>query len=242
MTSSDVWTRDQAQRYDSEAGMFSPEVVGPTVRALAELADGGAALELAIGTGRIGIPLRAKGVPVSGIELSAPMVAQLRTKVTEDELPVALGDMATTRVDGQFSLVFLVFNTIGNLRTQEEQVECFRNAARHLSPGGRFVVEVGVPPMRRLVPGQAAVPFDVSDAHLGFDTFDLVTQQAVSHHLNRQVDGSYQRATHNYRYVWPSELDLMAHLAGMRLERRDEDWTGTPFTSTSESHVSVWRS
>lgn len=241
MTSSDLWTKEQAKRYDSEDGVFAPEVVGPTVEMLAGLAGDGAALELAIGTGRIGVPLRAKGVPVTGIELSAPMVEQLRTKVTEAELPVTIGDMATTRVDGAFSLVFLVFNTIGNLRTQEEQVECFRNAARHLSPGGRFVVEVGVPSLRRLPPGQSAAPFDVSDEHLGFDTYDLVTQEAVSHHLNRQADGSYRRGAHHFRYVWPSELDLMAQLAGMQLERRAEDWSGAPFTAASESHVSVWR-
>ncbi|KRE37000.1 methyltransferase [Janibacter sp. Soil728] len=241
MTSSDVWTAEQAARYDSIDGTFSPEVVGPTVDLLADLAEGGRALELAIGTGRIGVPLLAKGVPVTGIELSAPMVDQLRTKVSADELPVVVGDMATTRVPGEFTLVFLVFNTIGNLRTQEEQVECFRNAARHLAPRGRFVIEVGLPPLRRLVPGQVAVPFDVTDEHLGFDTFDLVTQQATSHHLNRQPDETYRRGTHNYRYVWPSELDLMARLAGMELESRHEDWVGTPFGPDSETHVSVWR-
>lgn len=241
MASSDVWTADQARRYDSEDGMSDPEVLEHTVDTLAELAGGGPALELAIGTGRVGVPLRAKGVPVAGIELSEPMVAQLRTKVTESELPVTVGDMATARVEGEFSLVFLVFNTIGNLCTQEEQVECFRNAARHLSPGGRFVVEVGVPSLRRLPPGQAAVPFDISEEHLGLDTYDLVTQRAVSHHLTLQGDGSYRRGTHNFRYVWPSELDLMARLAGMELERRTEDWAGTPFTADSSSHVSVWR-
>lgn len=241
MASSDVWTAEQAARYDDEGGMFAAEVVGATVDALVELADGGAALELAIGTGRIAIPLRAKGVPVTGIELSAPMVEQLRTKVSAEDLPVTTGDMATTHVEGKFTLVFLVFNTIGNLRTQTEQVECFRNAAHHLCPGGRFVVEVGFPPLLRLVPGQVAVPFDVSGGHLGLDTFDLATQQAISHHLNLQSDGSYRRATHNYRYVWPSELDLMAQLAGMDLESRHEDWAGTPFGPQSESHVSVWR-
>ncbi|CAM3951947.1 class I SAM-dependent DNA methyltransferase [Janibacter anophelis] len=241
MTSSDVWTAEQAQRYDGVGGVFAAEVVEETVDVLAALAAGGASLELAIGTGRIGVPLRAKGVHVTGIELSRPMVEVLRTKVTDEELPVVIGDMATTRVEGEFALVFLVFNTIGNLRTQDEQVECFRNAARHLSPGGRFVVEVGVPPLRRLVPGQVAVPFDVSDKHLGFDTFDLVTQQATSHHLNLQADGSYRRGTHNYRFVWPSELDLMARLAGLELERRTQDWAGTPFGPQSESHVSVWR-
>lgn len=236
-----MWTAEQAARYDGEEGVFAPEVVGPTVEMLARLADGGAVLELAIGTGRIGVPLRAKGVPVTGIELSAPMVDQLRTKVSADELPVVVGDMATTRVPGEFTLVLLVFNTIGNLRTQAEQVECFRNAARHLAPRGRFVIEVGLPPLRRLVPGQVAVPFDVTDEHLGFDTFDLVTQQATSHHVNRQPDGTYRRGTHNYRYVWPSELDLMARLAGMELESRYEDWVGTPFGPDSETHVSVWR-
>jgi len=195
MTSSDVWTAEQAQRYDEEGGMFSDEVLAPTVEGLAALADGGAALEMAIGTGRVAVPLRAKGVPVAGIELSPPMVAQLRTKVSVEEIPVAIGDMATTRVEGAFSLVSLVYNTIGNLCTQEEQVECFRNAARHLVPGGRFVVEVGVPSLRRLPPGQAAVPFDVSDEHVGFDTYDVVTQEAVSHHLTRQPDGSHRRGT-----------------------------------------------
>ncbi len=169
------------------------------------------------------------------------MVAQLRTKVSVEEIPVAIGDMATTRVEGAFSLVYLVYNTIGNLCTQEEQVECFRNAARHLVPGGRFVVEVGVPSLRRLPPGQAAVPFDVSDEHVGFDTYDVVTQEAVSHHLTRRPDGSYRRGTHHFRYVWPSELDLMARLAGMELESRGEDWRGTPFTASSGAHVSVWR-
>lgn len=241
MTSSDVWTVEQAKRYDSEDGMFSPEVLAPTVDALVAMADGGRVLELAIGTGRVAAPLRARGVSVAGIELSAAMVEQLRTKVTPEEIPVAIGDMATTRVKGEFSLVYLVFNTIGNLCTKQEQVECFRNAARHLSPGGRFVVEVGVPSLRRLPPGQVAVPFDVSDKHLGFDTYDLVSQQASSHHLTRQADGTYRRGTHNYRYVWPSELDLMAQLAGMQLERRTQDWVATPFTSQSEGHVSVWR-
>lgn len=241
MPSSDLWTAEQAENYDSEEGAFAPEVVEETVGFLAKLAGDGPALEFAIGTGRIGVPLLRAGVPVSGIELSEPMVGQLRTKASEGELPVTIGDMATTRVDGEFALVYLVFNTIGNLRTQDEQVACFRNAARHLAPGGRFVIEVTVPPLRRLVPGAVAVPFDVTDDHLGFDTLDVVTQQAVSHHLTRQDDGSYRRGTHNFRYVWPSELDLMAQLAGMELERRTADWAGNEFTADSESHVSVWR-
>ena len=242
MTSSDLWDDATANRYDeASAEMFAPEVLEPTVQFLARLAGSGRALELAVGTGRVAVPLAARGVPVSGIELSAPMVAQLRRKADEATVPVAVGDMATTRVPGEFTLVYLVFNTLGNLRTQPEQVACFRNAARHLVPGGRFVVEIGVPSLRRLPPGQVGVPFDVSDQHVGVDTYDVVTQQAVSHHFSRQPDGSFRHGIHNYRYVWPAELDLMAQLAGLELEQRVADWHGAPFTAESTSHVSVWR-
>jgi SAM-dependent methyltransferase len=221
--------------------MFAADVVGPAVDYLARLAGSGRALELAIGTGRIGIPLARRGVPVTGIELSGPMAAILRTKVSEAELPVVVGDMATTTVPGDFTLVFLVWNGISNLRTQREQVECFRNAARHLGPGGRFVIELFVPPLRLLPPGQVAVPFDVSEAHTGFDTFDLATQACHSHHYTRQPDGTTRYDVGHFRYVWPAECDLMAQLAGMELETRAEDWDGTPFTSESTKHVSVWR-
>ena len=242
MTSSDLWDEAAAQRYDeASAEMFAAEVVSPAVDVLARLAGRGRALELAIGTGRLAVPLHARGVPVAGIELSEPMVAQLRRKVGEDAVPVVVGDMATTRVPGEFAVVYLVFNTIGNLRTQHEQVECFRNAARHLAPGGRFVVEVGVPALRLLPPGQVAVPFDVSDQHVGFDTYDVVTQQATSHHYSREADGSFRRGAHHFRYVWPAECDLMAQLAGLELEERVADWHGNPFTAQSPSHVSVWR-
>ena len=242
MTSSDLWDEAAAQRYDdASADMFAPEVVEPAVDLLARLAGPGRALELAVGTGRVAVPLSARGVRVAGIELSEPMVAQLRRKVDQDTVPVVVGDMATARVPGQFALVYLVFNTIGNLRTQHEQVECFRNAARHLSPGGRFVVEVGVPALRLLPPGQVAVPFDVSDQHVGFDTYDVVTQQATSHHYSREADGSFRRGAHHFRYVWPAECDLMAQLAGLELEERVADWHGNPFTAQSPSHVSVWR-
>ena len=150
--------------------------------------------------------------------------------------------MATTRVPGEFALVYLVYNTIGNLLTQDEQVECFRNAAHHLSPGGRFVIELGVPPLRYLPPGQSAVPFDVSERHVGFDTVDLVEQQLVSHHFTKDGDdGRYRRGSTRQRYVWPAELDLMARLAGLDLERRVEDWDGSPFGQDSPKHVSVWR-
>ncbi|MFC0006343.1 class I SAM-dependent DNA methyltransferase [Micromonospora siamensis] len=242
MTSSDLWDEETAATYDdASAQMFAPGVLDPAVDFLARLADGGPALEFAIGTGRVAVPLAARGVPVSGIELSRPMVDQLRCKVSAREVPVAVGDMATTVVPGRFSLVYVVWNSIGNLRTQDEQVECFRNAARHLSPGGRFVVELWVPGIRRFPPGQAAVPFAVSDRHVGFDTFDMVTQQGTSHHYRRLDDGSARYASSNFRYIWPAECDLMARLAGLTLERRLADWSGAPFTSDSESHVSVWR-
>lgn len=243
MVSSDYWDEHRARGYDAGSSwMFAPEVLDPTVDFLAVLAGDGAALEFAIGTGRVAVPLVRRGIRVSGIELSRPMVDQLRTKATEEELPVVVGDMATARLPGQFSLVYLVWNTIGNLRTQDEQVACFQNAAAHLAPGGRFVVEVEVPPLRRLPPGQMAVPFHVGEHHTGLDTFDLVTQTAVSHHYSRTDDGTIGYGTHNYRYVWPSECDLMARLAGLELEDRFADWHRAPFTSESESHVSVWRS
>ncbi|MGW1035472.1 class I SAM-dependent DNA methyltransferase [Streptomyces antibioticus] len=243
MTSSELWSRETADRYDAEeTERTSDAVLGPTVAFLAELAGEGRALEFAIGTGRVGVPLREHGVPVVGIELSEPMAAVLRRKADEDTLPVVIGDMATTVVPGEFSLVYLVYNTITNLLTQDEQVECFRNAARHLAPGGRFVVELGVPPLRLLPPGQVAVPFDVSDRHLGFDTFDLVEQILVSHHFTRDGDdGRYRRGASRHRYAWPAELDLMAKIAGLHLERRVADWDGSPFTPESPQHISVWR-
>lgn len=239
-TPSDLWTQEHADRYDDpDSPMFAPELLERTTSFLAQRADGGAALEFAIGTGRVGIPLRERGVPVSGIEFSAPMAARLREK--DDRIPVVIGDMSSARAEGAFSLVYLVFNTIGNLWTQDAQVACFRNAARHLVAGGRFVIEVGVPSVRSMPPGQSAVPFDISTDHLGFDEYDLVTQRAVSHHYSRGADGAFHHHPHHYRYVWPSELDLMARLAGLDLEERCADWTGAPFTAESTSHVSVWR-
>jgi SAM-dependent methyltransferase len=242
MTSSDLWDERTAERYDTaSAEMFAPEVLDPTVEFLARLAGEGPALEFAIGTGRVAIPLAARGIAVTGIELSQPMVDQLRRKVSTPGLPLAVGDMATTTVPGQFSLVYVVWNSIGNLRTQDEQVQCFRNAARHLSPGGRFVVELWVPGIRRFPPGQTAVPFTVTERHIGVDTYDMVTQQGTSHHYRRLEDGSVRYGYSNFRYIWPAECDLMAQLAGLALEQRVADWTGAPFTADSESHVSVWR-
>jgi SAM-dependent methyltransferase len=242
MTSSDVWDERTAEHYDADsAEMFAPENLTPTVDFLARLAVPGPALELAVGTGRVAIPLAARGVAVHGIELSEPMVAQLRRKADETALPVTVGDMATTTVAGRFTLVYLVWNSISNLRTQHEQVECFRNAARHLAPGGRFVIELWVPPLRRLPPGQVAVPFAIGDGHLGFDTYDLVTQGCTSHHYRRAADGTVAYSAGSFRYLWPSECDLMAQLAGLELADRFADWHTNPFTSDSENHVSVWR-
>ena len=229
-----------AARYDeSSADMFDPAVVEPVVDFLAELAGDGAALELGIGTGRIALPLSQHGVRVHGIDLSEAMVARLRAKPGAESIAVTIGDFATTRVEGAFSLAYLVFNTINNLTTQDEQVACFENVAAHLEPGGCFVIEVGVPQLRRLPPGDTFVAFDVSPTHLGFDEYDVVSQGLVSHHYSL-VDGEWEVRSIPFRYVWPAELDLMARIAGMRLRERWADWTRAPFTSESASHVSVW--
>ena len=242
MTSSDIWGLDDAERYDEvSAEMFAPHVLTPAVEFLARLAGSGRALEFAVGTGRVAIPLIQRGISVSGIELSQPMVDQLRRKAPERVLPVVTGDMATTTVPGDFSLVYLVWNSIGNLRTQDEQVLCFQNAARHLAPGGRFVIELWIPGIRRFPPGQTAVPFDLNEQHVGFDTYDMVTQQGTSHHYWRTDERTARYGRSNFRYIWPSECDLMARLGGLYLEQRLADWDGSPFTSDSQSHVSVWR-
>jgi len=242
MRQDDIWDVEAAQAYDTPGtGMFAPEVLGPTVDRLAELADDGPALELAIGTGRVAVPLAARGVPVTGIELSRPMVAQLRTKVDEDTVPVVLGDMATARAPGEFSLVYLVFNTISNLLTQAEQVACFRNAARHLRPGGHFVIELWVPELRKLPPGQDATVWHTEPGYIGLDTYDVLRQQVVSHHFHFD-DGKEARLFRSpHRYIWPAELDLMAQLAGLELQSRHADWSGAGFTAESRSHVSVYR-
>ncbi len=242
MTSSDVYTEQDAATYDDDlASEFDPAVVGPAVEYLRRLSEDGAALEFAVGTGRIGVPLAAAGVSVTGIELSEPMLARLRQKVDEQTLPVVLGDMATTEVPGEFSLVYLVFNTISNLRTQGEQVQCFRNAARHLRRGGRFVVELWVPPLHRLVPGNDAVATEVRDGFAAFDTYDVATQACTSQSFRRAADGSVRHGLGRFRYAWPAECDLMAQLAGLELEARHANWNGDPFTSASDKHVSVWR-
>lgn len=232
---------DIAAEYDiGSAGMFAPEVLGPAVDRLEALAAGGPALELAIGTGRVGLALAERGVSVTGIELSPAMVEQLRAKPGSAALPVTIGDMASTRVDGTFSLVYLVFNTIVNLTTQDAQVDCFANAAAHLALGGHFVVEVGVPQLQRLPPGERANVFAAGGDHWGIDEFDVAEQRLVSHHFVATPDGFRHRPI-PFRYVWPSELDLMARIAGMELRHRWSDWRGAPFTAESRSHVSVWQ-
>jgi SAM-dependent methyltransferase len=229
-----------AARYDeSAADMFDPAVVGPVIDLLVELAGSGAALELGIGTGRIALPLVQRGVPVHGIEVSEAMVAKLRAKPGGEDIAVTTGDFATTTVDGTFSVAYLVFNTIMNLTTQAAQVACFRNVAAHLEPGGCFVIEVGVPDLQRLPPGETVRAFHVSEARWGFDEYDVATQGLTSHHFEL-VDGRVERLSIPFRYAWPSELDLMAQLAGMRLRERWSGWKREPFTNDSRTHVSVW--
>jgi SAM-dependent methyltransferase len=220
--------------------LFHPEVVEPAVSFLAELAGDGRALELGIGTGRLALPLRRRGIRVDGIELSAAMVEQLRSQPGSSNIDVTIGDFATAKVNGTFTLAYLVRNTIMNLTTQDAQVECFLNVAGHLEPGGFFVIEVIVPPWQRLVPGETVIPFDVSPAHLGFDQIDVATQNSWSHHY-WFVDGETKTFSAPFRNVWPSELDLMARLAGMALRDRWSGWNREPFTSKSRSHISVWQ-
>jgi SAM-dependent methyltransferase len=229
-----------AAGYDgSEGEMFEPRHIEAVADFLAALAGGGPALELGIGTGRIALPLAARGVRVHGIDLSEAMVARLRMKPGSEAIGVTIGDFATTALDDSFSLVYLVFNTIMNLTTQDEQVACFRNAAGHLGPGGFFVIEVGVPDLRRLPPGETVRPFQLSETRLGFDQYDVVSQGLVSHHY-RAVDSVFEKTSVPFRYVWPSELDLMARLAGLTLRERWGDWRREPFTAESRQHVSVW--
>jgi SAM-dependent methyltransferase len=229
-----------ADRFDERyAHQADPAVVEPVVDFLADLAEDGGALELGIGTGRIALPLSERGVRVHGIDLSEAMIAKLQAKPGADRISVTIGDFATTKVDGTFSVAYLVVNTIMNLTTQDEQVACFRNVAAHLEPGGCFVIEVLVPRLQRLPPGETFQPFDVSPNHLGFDEYDVASQRLVSHHYWIE-NGEVEVLSPPFRYVWPSELDLMARLAGMKLRERWEDWQRRPFTSASDKQVSVW--
>ena len=219
--------------------MFQPEAIDPAVSLLAELAGGGPALELAIGTGRIGLPLSQRGVPVHGIELSRAMAARLRDKPGGAAIPVTIGDMTTTRVDGAFTVAYLVYNTINNLTTQDAQVACFRNVAEHLAPGGCFVIETGVPNLRYLPPGQDILGYRAGPDRIVSYTYDHASQQYSGHYVEFS-GGTGEYRTIPFRYVWPAELDLMARLAGLRLRDRWAGWNREPFTTDSRSHVSVW--
>ena len=229
-----------ARRYDeSAADHFEPTVVDPVVDFLAELAGDGRALELGVGTGRIALPLARGGVRVHGIDLSEAMARRLREKPGGDKIGVTVGDFSTASVPGTFAVAYLVFNTIMNLTTQAAQVACFKNVARHLDPGGCFVIEVAVPDLQRLPPGETVRMFKRSDTRWGFDEYDVAAQGLVSHHFEL-VDGRIERFSIPFRYVWPSELDLMAEMAGMRLRDRWAGWNREPFTADSRRHVSVW--
>ncbi|MFG2819656.1 class I SAM-dependent DNA methyltransferase [Kitasatospora sp. NPDC048365] len=234
-----------AEHYDESTGAeFQPDTIARTVDLLADLAAGGRALELGIGTGRIALPLARRGVPVHGIDLSRAMAARLRAKPGGGEIGVSIGDFATTKVDtaadGPFSLVYLVFNTIMNVTTQDEQVDCFHNAAEHLAPGGCFVVEVIVPELRKIPAGQNIVPFETGPTGWAYTVYDTVTQDATCHYITVTEDGRGEVSSIPFRYVWPAELDLMARLAGLRLRDRWSGWTREPFTADSVRHVSVW--
>lgn len=236
----DYFGEEVASRYDvTSTEMFASSAVEPVVAFLADLAGTGSALELGVGTGRIALPLSAAGVRVHGVDLSTAMIAQLRAKPGAERIPVTIGDFATVTVDETFTLAYLVYNTINNLTTQDEQVQCFVNVASHLKPGGCFVIEVGIPQLQSLPPGARVRPFTVSPTRLGFDEYDIASQGLVSHHF--WLDGDqYSRLSVPFRYVWPAELDLMARIAGMRLRERWSDWSREPFTSDSTKHVSVW--
>jgi SAM-dependent methyltransferase len=236
----DYFGEQVAEHYDqSDDAMFTAEGIEPAVSFLADLAGNGA-LELGIGTGRIALPLSRRGVPVHGIDLSSAMLARLRAKPGSEQIGVTVGDFAHADPPGTFDLAYLVFNTIMNLTTQDEQVACFHNVAAHLEVGGCFVVEVMVPDLQRLPPGETFRPFTVSPTRLGFDEYDIATQRLISHHY-RVADGQLTTVSMPFRYIWPAELDLMAKLAGLALRERWSDWHRNPFTSDSRQHVSVWQ-
>ena len=246
MEITDWFGEDVAATYDDDARSLStPEVLDPQLDVLVELAGGAGALEFAIGTGRVALPLARRGVRVAGIDLAPAMVARLRAKPGGDErsIPVVVGDMSSDEAPGagSFGLVFVVFNSLMNVTTQEGQVACFANAAKHLASGGHFLTEIQVPALRRLPPGERFVVFDQTDTHVGVDEYDVATQRLWSHHIDFLGDGRVRRASPPFRYVWPAELDLMARLAGLEPAHRWGDWDRSPFTSESTKHVSVWR-
>ena len=240
MTDDGVFDAEIAATYDEVHGGQDTRAVDKVASVLKDLAAGGPALEFAIGTGRVALPLKNLGLEVASIELSKAMVAELRKKETGRAIEVAVGDMTSTWLGRSFPLVFLVYNTIDNLTTQDAQIACFENAARHMQPGGRFLVETLVPPIQKIPFGETKLAFACSDNHWGIDEFDIVTQQYSSHHL-RLKDGAHKKLSVPFRYAWPAELDLMARMAGLELESRWADWDKSPFTHVSKNHISVWR-
>jgi SAM-dependent methyltransferase len=241
VTDDGYFDEEVAAGYDAAtSGMHDQSVIDAIIDVLAELAGDGRALEFGVGTGRIALPLARRGVEVYGIDMSKAMVARMRDKPGGTAIGVTIGDFADARAPGEFTLTYLVFNTINNLTTQDEQIACFVNAANHLKPGGFFVIEVGVPALRLLPPGQRAVPFDVGDASWAYDLYDCATQSMSSNYVD-DVDGHARLRSIPFRYVWPSELDLMARMAGLALVERYEDWDRRPFTHESTRHVSIWR-
>lgn len=240
MSEDGVFDAGVAATYDEVHGGGDPALVTQAAEVLREFATDGTALEFAIGTGRIALPLQGLGVRVTGIELSKPMVLEMRKKDGGAEIEVTIGDMSTTRVEGAFSLVFLVYNTIDNLTTQDAQVACFANAAAHLKPGGRFVVETLVPPIQKIPFGETKLAFACTPEHWGIDEFDIVSQTYSSNHIRVEA-GQARQLSVPFRYAWPSEFDLMARMAGLELEHRWAGWDKSVFTRTSRAHVSVWR-
>ncbi|MEQ1901259.1 MAG: class I SAM-dependent methyltransferase [Devosia sp.] len=242
MDHKDIWDVEAAKSYDTPGtGMFDPVLLKQTSDYLVKLAEGGPVLEFAIGTGRVAIPLAERGLRVSGIEFSQPMIDELRSKIDAETMPVVLGDMTSATLPGRFSLILLLFNGISNVLTQAEQIASFANAKKHLLPGGRFVIELWVPDLRRLPPGAEAAVFSTQPGYIGLDTIDTLNQIVISHHFRfgEGHDATLFRSPH--RYVWPAELDLMAEITGFKLESRHADWLGAPFTAESRSHISVYR-
>lgn len=238
-TMKNYFGKEIAEKYDDDQSIYNPSIVNTMVNFLANLAGNGTALEFGIGTGRIALPLSQKGIKMHGIDFSPDMIAQLQSKPGADSIGITIGNFAEMKVNKSFRLVFLVFNTITNLTTQDAQVNCFNNAAAHLEPGGCFVIETFIPELRLLPHGQTIRPHQFNETRFDFDEYNVATQELVSHHY-KNINGSFQGHSLPFRYVWPSELDLMARLAGMKLKERWSDWNKQPFTNESTAHISVW--
>ena len=233
-----------AQHYDaSSTDMFDPALLGPTVDLLACLADGGSrsALELGIGTGRVALPLAARGVRVAGIEVSEPMLRELRRKPGAEAIDVEVGSFRTCRLDRRFRIVFGIYNVFTTFTTQDEQVAAFANAADHVEDGGYLVAECWIPDLQRLAPGDRLRAFEVSSTHIGVDEYEPADQRCTSHHLLFDGDRVIARGASHHRWLWPSELDLMARLAGLERHERLATWSGDAFTSESRNCISIFR-